>query len=361
MSFLHVVIPVYNALPFLRETVASILDQPYKEIDVVLVDDGSSDGSGALCDELAAQNERVSVIHQDNAGVSAARNAGIAYFLNQNSQGYLAFLDADDLWCPDTVTDEIMQNINHDGMELFVFGSTCSNSKADRFAHPYVYQKKCADGGNKSVWSVRNTFCAVFYPLKELQKWSIRFINGLKYSEDKIFLMQCVFFAEKVQFLPDILHIYRDNRSSAMKKVNTITPIDYYLPIINGWIASDEFVNSWENVSGRHITAGCVLAGIYFLDMAAEHYMRWGKKKDLDQIFTKHPRFDLFLDMKPQEVNAQQFKNHELLLKHPLLYKLKYNLIGIGWFAARLLLRNRWVFQFRQHRKYPLVEMPINR
>ncbi len=74
---IHVIIPVYNAIKYLRAAVDSVLDQPYKGINIILVDDGSTDGSGALCDMLAAESNRVSVIHQENTGVSAARNAGI--------------------------------------------------------------------------------------------------------------------------------------------------------------------------------------------------------------------------------------------------------------------------------------------
>ena len=81
MTNIHVVIPVYNAVGFLRQTVASVLHQPYSGIDIVLVDDGSTDGSGQLCDELAAEEDRIHVIHQNNSGVSTARNAGIDYIL----------------------------------------------------------------------------------------------------------------------------------------------------------------------------------------------------------------------------------------------------------------------------------------
>ena len=87
MNWIHVVIPVYNAVLYLRETVESVLKQPYKRIDIVLVDDGSTDGTSELCDEIANTEERVNVIHQINSGVSVARNRGIEYFLNQGSIG----------------------------------------------------------------------------------------------------------------------------------------------------------------------------------------------------------------------------------------------------------------------------------
>lgn len=95
-----VVIPVYNCHQYLSDAVTSVLNQSYNGIQIILVDDGSTDGSSELCDTLSAQHESVSVIHQKNSGVSAARDAGIEYALSlcqgQEDTSYLAFLDADD-------------------------------------------------------------------------------------------------------------------------------------------------------------------------------------------------------------------------------------------------------------------------
>lgn len=94
-----VVIPVYNAKKYLYEAVSSVLNQKYKKIEIILIDDGSCDGSSEICDNLAQRSERIFVIHQKNSGVSAARNAGIDYVLNKYDNNlkktYVAFLDAD--------------------------------------------------------------------------------------------------------------------------------------------------------------------------------------------------------------------------------------------------------------------------
>ena len=125
MAFIHVVIPVYNAEAYLRQTVASVLEQPTTDIDIVLVNDGSTDGSAAICDELAAQEKRIRVIHQKNAGVSVARNTGIAYFLDTAADDdYLIFLDSDDIWAPGIFTPELWGEIGTDTeTDVFVFGS----------------------------------------------------------------------------------------------------------------------------------------------------------------------------------------------------------------------------------------------
>ena len=76
-ELISVIVPVYNVERFLRRCVDSILHQTYQDLEVLLVDDGSTDASGAICDEYAAQEERVTAVHQKNGGLSAARNAGL--------------------------------------------------------------------------------------------------------------------------------------------------------------------------------------------------------------------------------------------------------------------------------------------
>lgn len=92
MEKISVIVPVYNTERYLEECVQSILNQTYSEIEVILVDDGSTDGSGEICDRFAAKDQRVKVIHQKNSGLSGARNSG----LDVCSGLYITFVDADD-------------------------------------------------------------------------------------------------------------------------------------------------------------------------------------------------------------------------------------------------------------------------
>lgn len=96
---ISVIMPVYNVEKFLAVAVKSIYNQTYKNIEMILVNDGSEDCSGALCDRFARENSRIRVIHQGNLGVSAARNAGIA----ASAGDYLFFLDPDDTIEPETL------------------------------------------------------------------------------------------------------------------------------------------------------------------------------------------------------------------------------------------------------------------
>lgn len=122
-----VIIPVYNCEQYLETAVSSVLNQPYSRIRIIIVDDGSTDGSPQLCDRLEETfPDRIHVIHQTNAGVSAARNAAMAYVFSQNSDSYLTFLDADDCWVPNFFDEHIISLLNH-GYSLVGFQGCTTN------------------------------------------------------------------------------------------------------------------------------------------------------------------------------------------------------------------------------------------
>ena len=92
MEKISVIIPVYNTEKYLEKCVSSVLSQTYKELEIILIDDGSNDSSGEICDELEKTDSRIIVLHQSNAGPSSARNAGI----DAATGNYLGFVDSDD-------------------------------------------------------------------------------------------------------------------------------------------------------------------------------------------------------------------------------------------------------------------------
>ena len=96
---ISVIVPVYNAGVYLRPCLDSLAAQSYQNLEILLIDDGSTDGSGPVCDEFAGRDHRVRVTHQKNAGVSAARNAGLEAAVGE----YGCFLDADDVLPPDSL------------------------------------------------------------------------------------------------------------------------------------------------------------------------------------------------------------------------------------------------------------------
>ena len=92
MDLISVIVPVYNVEKYLDKCIQSIVDQTYTNLEIILVDDGSPDNSGAICDEWAEKDNRIKVIHKANGGLSDARNAGLDIATGE----YIAFVDSDD-------------------------------------------------------------------------------------------------------------------------------------------------------------------------------------------------------------------------------------------------------------------------
>lgn len=364
MNQIHVVIPVYNAKPYLREAVNSVLNQPYKGIDIILVDDGSTDGSGALCDMLAAENSRISVIHQENSGVSAARNAGIEAVLeitppNRYVSHYVAFLDADDVWYDNAFSENFpVISQKYDPEDLLGFSCILADHSLKRFSLAIIHPTYRSSEGSRSIWKCSNHFCAYLYPVSILREYGIRFISNLSYSEDKIFLTQSVFLSQKVHFHPTLLHIYRGRPGSAVDRITRIPPIDYYTPIIDAWVKSDDFLNHLEPRTGRTIHAGHVLAGIYLLDMAADHLAQGRSLREIINYLCAHPHFPLLQNMRPQDVSEEQYQNSRMLLETPVRFQIKCLFRGIPHRFRALLHRLPFFYKFKSYLKYPLTTLP---
>lgn len=105
MQLISIIVPVYNVKEYLSECIKSIQGQTYKNIEILLIDDGATDGSAQICEQYAREDNRIKVIHQENRGLSGARNTGIC----QAKGAYIAFIDADDMVKPQFL--EILYNL----------------------------------------------------------------------------------------------------------------------------------------------------------------------------------------------------------------------------------------------------------
>jgi glycosyltransferase involved in cell wall biosynthesis len=124
---LTIIVPVYNIKEYLPRCVKSITDQTYRNLEVILVDDGSTDGTGELCDVLATQDERIRVFHKENGGSSSARNLGIS---KANGQ-YFGFVDSDDYISPE-MYERLVSGIGVNGAQIVQIGRDEVNEKGDK-------------------------------------------------------------------------------------------------------------------------------------------------------------------------------------------------------------------------------------
>ena len=349
---ISVIIPVYNCAQYLNEAVDSVLNQPCDSIEIILIDDGSTDASPQICDELAHNNTRVSVIHTPNQGVSSARNTGLKAVLQDHSdpEGYIAFLDADDMWASSFFDSQVMEQLQSK-MDLLCFRSRrCSFDM--RFIHdePDI-QESVIPGGGNAVWQFTDHFGAVLYSKRLLKRYTVLFDPALKYSEDRIFLMQCLYLANTIRLSNKVFHLYRQNPASAMH--NRMHGIQHYLPIIDGWIASDAEMLQWKDEKGGELRTGRILAQVYFVDMAVEHYRYFGKRSELEHIVSSHPFYEEFLKTSSKDISTRQYKAFLLYTQHPVIFQLLCYSSGVVHACAKSLLKISWINNRRYRRRFP--------
>ena len=200
-----VIVPVYNAAPYLQDCVDSLLAQRFADYEIVLVDDGSTDGSGAICDELAGKDPRVVVVHKENGGACSARNCGI-----DHARGaFIVFVDGDDL-----VTDAHLEHLMESDADLVVtglqkFGAKNGTEKPAR-RDDFGIEGLAAHWNTPPVMNY--LYC---YPVAKrfrtsiLREHGIRFDESLFFSEDMCFDMDYYCFADSFTELPYVDYKYR--------------------------------------------------------------------------------------------------------------------------------------------------------
>lgn len=194
---ISVITPVYNTAKYLNECIESILSQRMADFELLLIDDGSTDGSGAICDLYAEQDKRIRVFHTPNSGVSTARNFGL-----DRAQGeFVVFVDSDDRLSPDHLRQFADSHIGEDGIaftNLFEERPASSRYPNGHTRIPSIPDCRVA-GGRKECMPVlaqllrkRNlgwTWNKMF-SRATIERYGLRFDKNIRYAEDEIFTIQ---------------------------------------------------------------------------------------------------------------------------------------------------------------------------
>lgn len=210
------IIPIYNVEKYLPQCVDSILSQTYTDFEVILVDDGSPDNSGKLCDEYALKDKRVRVIHKPNGGLSDARNAG----LKEARGEWVVFIDSDDFWVNDDCLKQIMTVVEKHG-ECGFIGFNCSYYYEDNHSYvPWVayddsighpIDKDTAMHALVTSGTMPMSACLKVISRKMLQENRLYFKNGLL-SEDIPWFIDLLEGCGKCMFVNQYIYAYRQNR-----------------------------------------------------------------------------------------------------------------------------------------------------
>jgi glycosyltransferase involved in cell wall biosynthesis len=211
---ISVIIPVYNVSDYIQECVNSVIHQTYKYLEIILVDDGSSDNSGELCDQLKETDNRITVIHKKNGGLSSARNAGIDIATGQ----YLGFVDSDD-WIDTSMYEKLMNNILVTGKDIaccgrFVVSENGKNEELYVDTPGVCFSNKEALGNIFELTSIDVAAWDKLYSKKLFS--NIRYPEG-EINEDAAIIVQLLKNSNGVVHAGQPLYYYRQRWGSITK------------------------------------------------------------------------------------------------------------------------------------------------
>ncbi len=238
---ISVIIPVYNGEKYLGATIESVLAQTYRQYELILVDDGSIDRSPAICDEYAARDSRIKVIHQANGGAAHARDIGVQ---NAKEHTGIVFLDADDLFHPHMLEDMAA----HEGADMVctclmdVMDSKMDTCQFQEDDDPVIQQMSGKDmlrrlfvqdqnkGGVGALWGI--LFKREFY--RQVEPMLRREQERLPYTylEDVYSIPRFLFYAESIILLNKVYVFHRMSRNS-ISRVMKPNRYGYELPLAN--------------------------------------------------------------------------------------------------------------------------------
>lgn len=217
MVDISIIVPVYNKEKYIEETIKSIIQQSLKNIEIILVNDGSTDNSKKICEKYVKVDKRIILIDQENMGLAGARNSG----LKMASGKYIMFIDADDLFEPDSC--EHMFNIIEKNMADYVIGNyqmTDNDGKKwnnvafnlDRFTDMELdlYDHK------KSFFVLNSMACNKIFKTKFLKENDITFKVKAP-AEDSYFTLMCFIKAKKGFYTSKVIYLYRNSLNSLSK------------------------------------------------------------------------------------------------------------------------------------------------
>lgn len=226
-GLISIIVPIYNVSKYLDKCVESILNQNYKNIELILVDDGSTDGSEKKCDDWAKKDSRVVVIHKENGGSADSRNVGM-----EAAKGdYIGFVDSDD-WIAPEMYEKLMVAIQERNLDMavcffkavsdenYVFNNTeypTTEYTGRDFANLIIAEKKPRI--SYAIWKC-------LYKREVIK--DIKFYKGVHYNEDAVFLIESLWNAKKMAFIDAPMYYYRVHESSisnidiSEKRINDI-------------------------------------------------------------------------------------------------------------------------------------------
>lgn len=240
---ISIIIPVYKVEKYLPRCIESVLNQTYKNFELILVDDGSPDNSGKICDEYALKDERIKVIHKENGGVSSARNAGIDVAKGE----FINFIDSDD-WVPSNSLQTLLAGISNDcDISVGSFENRDVKIRKKPLNVSKIYISDLKIERNLRILE-RDEFHGPWgkiYKSKIIKENNLKFPSGVKFGEDALFVKEYLKYCNIIKTTDITVYYYNRLNYDAMTK-----KFSYYNELVK-WmemliIKHSELLHSYE-------------------------------------------------------------------------------------------------------------------
>ncbi len=218
-AMISVIVPVYNVEKYLPRCIDSILAQTFTDFELLLIDDGSEDNSGNICDEYAKTDDRIRVYHKNNGGVSSARNKGI-----ESSNGkYLLFVDSDDYISNDYLSSFFREKIQE--KTIIVQGCTVHRNNLVTFykiPHQVFSKDKFAIAVSKNELFKHGSPYGKLFISSIIKNNNIKFDEHIHNYEDLLFFLEYIKNINSIVFIPDVGYHYNVYSGGLHEKINSL-------------------------------------------------------------------------------------------------------------------------------------------
>lgn len=219
---ISIIVPVYKVEPYLRQCVDSILNQTYRDIEVLLIDDGSPDRCGEICDEYAKKDQRIRVFHTENKGLSAARNLG----LREAKGEYIGFVDSDD-WIEPDMYEVLLKRMQETGADISVCGMWYE------FVNRSIESNcnECMYGSDKE--SMYALICGDIKTQVMNKLWTLHSALQLQFPEGQVYedissVYKVILRVDKIATVHQSLYRYRQRKGSIARVYPMKNLMDYW-------------------------------------------------------------------------------------------------------------------------------------
>lgn len=335
MCKISIIVPIYAIQKkYLIECIDSLVHQTLQDLEIILIDDGSPDECGMICDSYASKYSEIIAVHQNNEGVSCARNRGIALATGK----YILFVDGDDYIAHDAC-EKLYAQMETSGAEILLYGHICKNEYMEvehRLGKDIFFPKEKISELQKAILNPAGELLKIapagtvgkMYRLDFLRKYNLKYIPGVKRMQDNLFCLYAYQHAHRIFYYDYLGYCYRINGDSVCNKYNP----DIFEILENALREFEAFVVNQAPYLKPYYY--CKVVSVLVTEYLHLYF------RNSNNPYSAHKRKREFRNLLLRKPYAEALKEVNLSLLSPRLkistFFLKFHLFGVWWFLLDL-------------------------